>query len=218
MPYASRTFDQLTKLTINTKPRGVNLSKGFTLIELLVVLGILVIGVGSTLLFLTSILRGTNQANVTAEVKQNGQAILDSLERQIRNATDVNCLNQSGNSTSCADAAVSDKYIKLIRPNENPLHIKCFASTGSLNGWMGVVVSTSNNPSDSSYTTLTNSDTVSGVDIQSCSFKATPSTSGSLSPALVNVSFVVNQGIKAPSRADFLANAKFETTISLRKY
>jgi len=79
MPYASRTFDQLTKLTINTKPRGVNLSKGFTLIELLVVLGILVIGVGSTLLFLTSILRGTNQANVTAEVKQNGQAILDSL-------------------------------------------------------------------------------------------------------------------------------------------
>src|SRR3990167_10128021 len=62
---------------------------GFTLIEFLVVLGILAITVSATLLFLTSVLRGSNKANIIAEVKQNGQVVLESLERQIRNGVDA---------------------------------------------------------------------------------------------------------------------------------
>src|SRR3990170_6397749 len=70
-------------------------TKGFTLIELLVVLGILAAAVGASMIFLTSVLKGTNQANVTAEVKQNGQAVLDSLEKQIRGALDARLLTGS---------------------------------------------------------------------------------------------------------------------------
>src|SRR3989304_9968988 len=106
--------------------------KGFTLIELLVVLGILAAAVGATLIFLTNVLKGTNQANVTAEVKQNGQAVLDSLEKQIRGA-----INASGGD--------SGKYINLTRDGLEPFHIKCFLDglpPKSANGWIGTVVST----------------------------------------------------------------------------
>src|SRR3989344_1028540 len=101
-------------------------TKGFTLIELLVVLGILAAAVGASMIFLTSVLKGTNQANVTAEVKQNGQVVLDSLEKQIRGATDVECANSAGNSVDCSDASASLKYLKLVRSDEDPLHIGCF--------------------------------------------------------------------------------------------
>lgn len=183
-------------------------NNGFTLIEFLVVLGILVITVGSTLLFLTSILRGTNQANVTAEVKQNGQTVLDSLDRQIRNATN-------------AEPVGTGKYIKLSRVDSDPLHIQCFSdgteSDKPANGWIGVVASSVSDPTVDQYVPLTNkSDLVTGVDIQSCNFTVFSATA--TSGSIVSISFVINQGISAPSRADFLANALFSTTISLRKY
>src|SRR3989344_5912333 len=96
--------------TINNKQEKLNIRKvfqvssfkfpvsrkGFTLLEFLVVIGLLSITIGSILLFLTSVLKGTNQANITSEVKQNGQVVLDTLESQIRNATDAVCLNADG--------------------------------------------------------------------------------------------------------------------------
>ena len=176
---------------------------GFTLVEFLIVLGILALVVGSSLLFLTSVFKGSNQANVTTEAKQNGQVVLDLLEKQIRNAIFAQ--------------SPSAGYIKLTGSSEDPLHIKCFPSTASTNGWIGMVASGADSPFDSSFVPLTNKDdTISGVDIQNCDFRvieATPSL-----PAIVSISFGVNQGIAAPSRQDFLANVAFQTTISLRKY
>jgi len=201
--------------TINRK------SKGFTLIELLVVLGILVTAVGVSLLFLTNVLKGTNQANVIAEVKQNGQAVLDSLEKQIRGATAA---------VEIAAGAVpgSSSGVNLTRASGNSLYIACFNSVASpaSNGWIGVADVPPGTPVDtlSNYKSVTNTDTVSGVDItciptdppDNLGFKIVPTASGS--PSIVSISFIVNQGINAPSRADFLANVKFETTISLRQY
>src|SRR4030042_5951727 len=108
------------------------LKKGFTLLEFLVVLGILSITVGSTLLFLTSVLRGSNQANVTAEVKQNGQIVLNSLEKQIRNAIDA---EQVG------DPALNT--IKLIRQDDIPLYVTCLGFSPSQNGSIGTKASES---------------------------------------------------------------------------
>ena len=195
-------------------------TKGFTLIELLVVLGILAAAVGASMIFLTSVLKGTNQANVTAEVKQNGQVVLDSLEKQIRGATDVECANSAGNSVDCSDASASLKYLKLVRSDEDPLHIGCFLDSlpKTENGWIGIVDSALAYPSSTNYVSVTNKDAISGVDIQDCNFKVSSASSGTTSPSVVSISFIVNQGIDAPSRADFLANAKFETTISLRNY
>ena len=200
--------------TVNRELKTVNCRPwryGFTLIELLVVLGILAAAVGATLIFLTSVLKGTNQANVTAEVKQNGQVVLYSLEKQIRNATDAQ--------PSVSFSFASD-HIILTRPNSPPLHIACFPPYPSvnptINGWIGV----GQDPgmSVSNYTTVTNQDTVAGVSITDCDLTVTLASAGSLSPPIVKISFVVSQGVSAPSRQDFVANAKFETTISLRNF
>lgn len=197
----------------------IRLRGGFTLIEFLVVLGVLAIAVGSVLLFLTSILRGTNQANVTSEVKQNGQAVLDSLDGQIRNAKNIQCVNSSNAIVSCSDVAASHKYIGLIMPDGSTYHIKCFSDSTPkvINGWIGTATS-SIIPTDGSYIPVTHTDLVAGVDVNNCNFAVQPSTPGTLNPAVVAISFVANQGLNAASRQDFKANIQFQTTISLRQY
>lgn len=193
-----------------------NVKQGFTLIEFLVVLGILAIAVGSALLLLTSVLRGTNQANITAEIKQNGQAVLDALEGQIHNAKTATGLSGTYNS------------IQLTLVDGSYLWIGCFGTVANVsNGWIGTYTSTSATPptSQNQYTALTNRHEVSGVDVvcdapcpSTCSLSVINASVGAVNPAIVKVSFTVNQGVAAPSRQDFKANAKFETTISLRKY
>ena len=182
---------------------------GFTLIEFLVVLGILALVVGSITLFLTSVLKGTNQANVLSEVKQNGQATLDSLERQIRGAVDAE--------------AVDSNHLKIIREEAQPLHIKCLVRNANQNGRIGTAVEpigSTVNPSDESYISVSNDDPVSGVNIESadCNLSVIPADFGVNAPAVVSISFVAKQGFKAAQRADFEAQAAFKTTISLRTY
>ncbi len=218
----SSSFDNLktaglTKYKIlNTK---YSKSNGFTLIEFLVVLGILAITVSSTLLFLTSVLRGSNKANVIAEVKQNGQAVLESLERQIRNGVGAEQVGLVENNT-----------VKIIRQDHDPLYIRCFSNV-SLNGYIGSVASDTTDvtgPGDLQYISMTfKDDLVSGVDIDcpdstdianGCAFRVIPSSAGGISPPVVSVCFYANQAAQAPSRQDFQAKVKFQTTISLRKY
>lgn len=211
MPFHIATRNKL-QVTRAKKINGLRVScyllPAFTLIEFLVVLGILAVAVGSALLVLSSVLRGTNQSNVTAEVKQNGQSVLDNLDSQIRNATE-------------ATDDDSGKYIRLVRPNADPLSIKCFydSEPKSQNGWIGTAITDVLAPADSSYTPLTNkNDLVSGVDINNCNFEVAASSLGGASPAIVSISFEVSQARGAPSRQDFVASVKFQTTISLRKY
>lgn len=173
---------------------------GFTLVELLVVLGLLSITVGSTLLFLTSTLKGSNSAAITAEVKQNGQSVLDSIERQIRGATNVE--------------KIDDNQIKLTKQDGTTLYIKCTPFVaGVSNGWIGTSAT-----ENGTYTSLTNKkELVSGISVDNCIFNVTASSGGGSSPPVVSVEFTMSQGISAPSRSDFIANAKFQTTISLRQ-
>jgi len=195
--------------------------KGFTLLEFLVVIGLLSITIGSILLFLTSVLKGTNQANITAEVKQNGQVVLDTLESQIRNGTDAVCINPA-NGSLCASPTQSTSHIKLLRTNSDPLHIRCVKNPGE-NGRIEIAVSAvALGTIPSNFMSITNQDTVSGVDITDtdCNtvFTIVPSSGGVSAPPIVAVNFKVNQGVAAVSRQDFLANVAFQTTISLRGY
>jgi len=186
-----------------------HLSKGFTLLEFLVVIGLLSITIGSILLFLTSVLKGTNQANITAEVKQNGQVVLDTLESQIRNATDADCTLKNGN-----DDCIR---VKLLRPNTDPLHIACVDPVGQTeNGRIEIASSLLDDPVN--FTSITNTDIKSGVSVTDCKFNVVASSGGVSAPPIVAVSFKVNQGVAAASRSDFLANVDFQTTISLRGY
>ena len=186
---------------------------GFTLIEFLVVVGLLAITVGSTLLFLTSILRGTNQTNISSEVKQNGQAVLDSLERQIRGAKSAIAL-----SPLPGGSAVSG--VVLANTDSTNLYITCFGQTASENGWIGSATQAvgAGVPSVNDYKTVTNKDPVSGINIicAANSFSITPATT--LSADVVKINFTADKPIKSPSRSDFNAKSDFQTTISLRKY
>lgn len=65
--------------------------RGFTLVEILVVISITSV----LLLILTQIffssLRGNNKAQALAVIKQNGQSVLDSIDKSIRNADNIVC-------------------------------------------------------------------------------------------------------------------------------
>lgn len=200
------------------KVYGFKLTVGFTLVELLVVMGILGVIVGSTLLFLTSILRGSNQASVVSEIKQNGQVVLDTIDRQIRNS-------QGGRLLSLDDLGGSVSAIELAQSDGSYLYLACFASVeGVSNGWIGIATrSTASPPADASgYLSLTNRDVVSGVDIV-CNPSpfltfAIKGVSSDSFPQVVQVAFRGKKGVLASARADFDASADFATTISLRKY
>ncbi len=181
------------------------LKKGFTLIEIVVVMGLLAFVTGSALILLTNILRGNNQGNVNAEVKQNGQAVLDTLDSQIRNAEDVVPFSPMG---------ATGGGFKLLKGDNPFLHVFCVNESGQTNGWIGTSLLPP--PNVDSTTTLTNIDPVSGVSIKNCSFKPIAKTSSD--PALLSISFDVSQGVSAPSRQDFNATSHFQTTISLRNY
>ena len=199
---------------------------GFTLLEFLIVIGLLSITIGSILLFLTSVLKGTNQANITAEVKQNGQVVLDTLESQIRNGTDAVCINPT-NGSFCASPTQPTSHIKILRTNSDPLHIRCISSSGTTqNGRIEIAVSAVDlGTIPANFTSITSQDTVSGVSISGVSvpdcntiFTIVPSSGGVSDPPIVTLSFTVNQGVAAASRSDFLASVDFQTTISLRGY
>lgn len=204
------------KKSMNYEPITINRkSAGFTLIEFLVVLGILTVTIGSTFLFLTSVLRGSNQGNVSAEVKQNGQSVLDGIDSQIRNSRNALFVTIPGASSA----------IRLTLANSQYLFLACANRIGTTsNGWIGSLGPQADGATPGtvgSFTSMTNKDTVAGVDVvcdPAGTFIVTSSSSTSTNPAIVKVGFLVNQGVAAPSRADFLANVRFDTTISLRQY
>lgn len=212
MPFFARS---ILRVVFRIKPDfGFRLVPGFTLIEFLLVLGILTITIGSTLLFLTSILRGSNQGNVVSEVKQNGQSVLDSMDRQIRNAKTADTVAVPGAAST----------VRLTLSNGLFLFISCANRLGTTsNGWIGTLgpqASGVTPGSVNSFAPMTNRDTVAGVDIvcdAAGTFQVTSSSTTTNSP-IVKVGFSANQGVSAPSRVDFLANVRFDTTISLRQY
>ena len=189
----------------------LKLNNGFTLIEFLVVLGILTVAVGSSLLFLTSTLKGSNQAHISAEVKQNGQAVLDTLENQIRNARDVSALDSS---TIPQIPSGASSAIHLTLSDGSSLFLACAEGSSSSNGWIG---SSATGDVITTFTPLTSKDPKSGVNISSCSFSVT-SADGTSQPPLVHISFDASQGVVAPSRQDFSSTIHFGTTLSLRNY
>ncbi|MBI2599188.1 type II secretion system protein [Candidatus Curtissbacteria bacterium] len=202
------------KKSIYHFPFTIHLKQGFTLVEILVGLGLLAITVGSALLFLTSVLRGSNQSAVVTEVKQNGQVVLDSLDRQIRDARAARQMIPSEFPQGANNGLV------LTLASARTLYAACFSASGSANGWIGLAdMPAGVSPSLADYKSLTNNQSaIEGVDISACNFAVVAQTVGASSPAIVSLSFTINQGVKAPSRRDFLSNAEFQTTISLRRY
>ncbi|KKR78297.1 MAG: hypothetical protein UU23_C0001G0061 [Candidatus Curtissbacteria bacterium GW2011_GWA1_40_9] len=210
----------------NNHYRFKSTRSGFTLVEFLIVIGILALSIGSILLLLTSVIKGTNQTNISAEVKQNGQVALDSIERQIRGAVSVDEMAQSL-LTSYGSSPSINSGIMVTQNSGNNLYIICVNSytvPGSpeqnRNGWIGIASGTSPPAVRGDYQALTNTDLISGVNIV-CAVnlsKALQVHTTGTSTRGVTLYFAAQQAINAPARADFLAEAQFKTTIALRDY
>lgn len=78
------------------------MKKGFTLVEMLVVIAILGIAGVLVLSIFTQALRGNNKTQVLSSIKKNGQSVLDTVDKTIRDADDVVCPYIAVGSTSSA--------------------------------------------------------------------------------------------------------------------
>src|SRR3989338_6075070 len=90
--------------------RGVNPGAGFTLVEILVTMAIVAI-VGTILVTIfTNTLRGSNKAQILAVIKQNGQAVLENMDKTIRDADNVACLSADGNTLVVVQNGLYTRY------------------------------------------------------------------------------------------------------------
>lgn len=183
-------FQFKKSLTISEKRSAIG---GFTLIELLIVIVVLsILGVVAVDLF-SSVLKGTNKAQIISEVKQNGQFLQNTLERKIRGATDAQVNLDLITLTTLAGTEV----IQFV-----PACLSCNPKTNgkiTING-----------------ASVTNTDPLTGVDVTTASFSLLPLVSSS--PKVVQVDITLNQGVLASTRRDFQANIKLTNTYSLRTY
>jgi len=194
---------------------------GFTLIELLVVIGIMAVvgGVGSDLFI--SILKGANKANVINEVKQNGNHVLDVMERNIRNAKEAKLgglLQDQEDVLILKD--VNDTYVqfRFILPTPAITNGKItIASDNSLEITTGMLDPTKEKD-------MTNTDPIGGISILSGAFEIVYPTPPANNSTYVRINFRAAQGEGAPSRRDYTLGPtgapglQFQTTVSLRTY
>ncbi|MBI2017858.1 prepilin-type N-terminal cleavage/methylation domain-containing protein [Candidatus Daviesbacteria bacterium] len=67
----------------------------FTLVEVLVVLGVLSILGLIVLTIFTRSLRGTNKTQIILSIKENGQSVLENIDKNIRNADNLVCVSSN---------------------------------------------------------------------------------------------------------------------------
>lgn len=64
-------------------------NKGFTLVELLIVVSLIIITVGVASDIVVIVVRSYNKTQITNEVEQNANFVLNKLEKELRNAVEV---------------------------------------------------------------------------------------------------------------------------------
>lgn len=74
------------------KARAERSRSGFTLVELLVVMSVLAIAGMLILVIFTNTLKGNNKTQIVGIIKQNGQAVLEVMDKTIRDADRVVCV------------------------------------------------------------------------------------------------------------------------------
>lgn len=106
--------------------------KGFTLVEILVVISVLsVVGVIILTIF-TRTLKGNNKAQILSAIKQNGQAVLENMDKTIRSSGNLLCPTIDPSNTLVVEKdglytryrvaqnmIVSDNPAKQIDPDTN---------------------------------------------------------------------------------------------------
>lgn len=203
------------------------MNRGFTLVEILVVIAVIaIIGTIMVAIFANT-LRGSNKAQVLSVIKQNGQAVLENMDKTVRGADDVICPART-TPTSTNLVVIRDGIYTRYR---------FIAPTATDNGLIQQdnpvkqIIQGSNPPtleSDNTFLTricnpndpvavpdiLTDTNTQIGVSVANGLFTR------SYQPGfkdIVTVEFTLGPGVKAPSTiAGQIDPAIFQTTVQLR--
>ncbi len=100
----------------------MKIERGFTIAELLVVIAITaIIGTIMVAIF-TNTLRGSNKSQILANIKQNGQAVLENMDKTIREADNV----------VCSDRSVSDYDTLVVVKEGNYTRYRIRVDNGSI--------------------------------------------------------------------------------------
>lgn len=195
-----------TRLRSDMSPVGAMERKaGFTLIEILVVIAIFaILALVGTDLF-SSVLRGSNKAQVQSEIKQNGQVVLNTIERYVRSSTNAAVSGNKLTLTQRDGESVDFEYVPGCTPPPS-----C-----SPNGKITLKIGSG------TAEELTNTNIVSGAHVQNAVFSVvspTPPAVPSATTQVVEIELTLSQGTAAPTRKDFVAVITLKTTVLTRSY
>lgn len=199
------------------------MKKGFTLAEVLVVMAIVsIMGVLLTEIFFRS-LRGGNKANLISSLKQNGQSVLESMDKSIRNSDLIVCPQISGGQASADTLVILDdgiytryKFIKeTLQQNgkierDNPKLLE----GEPLKDFLNIICS----PSDllENPVTLTDTNPETGISINYDKSKFVREKKSGFKD-IVTVEFEIQAGVKVPKAiSQSVDPLLFKTTIELR--
>ncbi len=212
---AASSFDKLRT------PRNDD-ERAFTLTEILVVIAIVAI-VGTILVAIfTNTLRGSNKSQILAVIKQNGQSVLDSMDKTLRNADNVICPGSSGDTLVVVKAGSFTRYryvapSPLPLPTVNGLIQQDSPTKGALENDTAFIarVCLPNDPMTTPII-LTDTNTQSGVSVNVISTLFTRNSLSGFKDS-VTVQFTLGPGVAAPAAvASQIDPVTFQTTVQLR--
>lgn len=188
------------------------MNKGFTIAELLVAIAIIAFLGTIMVAIFTSTLRGSNKSQILGSIKQNGQAVLEIMDKTIRSADNVICTS-------------GDTKTLVIEKNGIYTRFRFIVPTSTANGkiqqdsplpgvdmetfLMNVCINPMSTP-----ITLTDTNTQTGISVKEGSFTRNQQAG---SKDNVTVSFTLGPGVQAPPAvAGQIEPVKFQTTVQLR--
>ena len=210
--------------------------KGFTLVEMLVVIAVVaVVGVIITTIFIRS-LRGSNKAQIISSIKQNGQLVLENIDKTIRNADNLVCISSNADNTVYTMIVEKNGLYTRYRiapPPNNTVPDICLVN-GCIaydNPTKETVEQTGKQETSPEFvdrvcvvtanmkqaTVLTDTNAQSGVQIKSGSFTEPDKDKKAGFKRAVKINLVLVPGVQAPSAVvGQIDPVTFETTIQLR--
>mgnify|MGYP001616960157 FL=1 len=201
------------------------MKKGFTLVEILVVISVLSVAGVIILTIFTRTLKGNNKAQILSVIKQNGQAVLENMDKTIRGADNVVCISPDNKTLVVAQGGIYTRY-RFVAPipdtangliqQANPIQpdtgdnsdIKLFKDNVCTDP-MGTDTHGGN-----LINILTDTDLQSGVSVENGSFNKNPQSGFK---DTITINFQLAHALKAPPAvAGQIDPVTFQTTIQLR--
>ncbi|MBI2601180.1 type II secretion system protein [Candidatus Daviesbacteria bacterium] len=202
--------------------------KGFTLVEMLVVIAILgIFGLMMSVIYIRS-LKGSYKSEVLSAIKRNGQQVLEVMDKTIRNADNIVCVNNA--------FTTNDRTLKVIVVEKEGKYtrfsyIPPVTSSPKRNGYIAqdnldydpnelpsTLCAENIEQASSTYKVLTDSTPAAGSGL-SVSVTDAEITSDKLAgfKDLVTISLSIEEGVSISSDlAGEISPETFQTTIQLR--